>query len=82
MKLVRIEWMDHFSFTENTWRTKDEYEDRESCAVTTVGWVLKETDNEYVIVSTWHKSEEFEDKFLGDMCILKGTVKSVKELKQ
>lgn len=74
--------MDHFSFTENTWRSREEFEDREGCYCTTVGWVLKETDDAYTIVSTWHKSEEFEDKFLGDMCILKGTIKSMKTLKE
>jgi hypothetical protein len=81
MKLVHIKWVDHSSFTENTWRTKDEYEDREPVECDTVGWVIKEDKDMYVVVSTMHLSEEYEDKFCGDMCILKGSVKSVRELK-
>lgn len=78
---MHIKWLDHSSFTENVWRTKEEFEDRGPVECDTVGWILEETDQMYVIVSTMHLSDEFEDKFCGDMCILKGSVQSVKVLK-
>lgn len=81
MKLIYIEWFDHWSFTTNTWRTKDEYNEVDIPLCQTVGWLLKEDSKSYTVVSTIQEHVEMEDQYLGDMTILKGTVKVMKELK-
>jgi len=81
MKLVYIEWFDHASFTENSWKKKEEFLELEDIICETVGWVLLEDKTKYVIVSTKYESEEFDDKYCSDMIILKGAVKTIKEIK-
>jgi hypothetical protein len=76
LKLVKVGWYDHCSFTENHWRTIEEYDDLSPFYIETVGWVIKETKKYIIVVSTLSES----GKVLGDMCILKNTTKFIKEL--
>lgn len=81
MKLVYVEWLDHVSFTESTWRDEDEYKDLNPATCKSVGWILREDDKMMVLVQNIHQSDEFEDKYCGEMGILKGCITLMKELK-
>jgi len=83
MKLVYIEWLDHCSFTDNDWKDIDEFDDVKPQLIKTVGWILKEDDKMIIVVSTKHEKEfdGFDDKYTGDMCIIKGCIQKMKVLK-
>lgn len=82
LKLVYVEWLDHASFTESTWREADEYEDLNPATCKTIGWILRETEDMIILVQTIHYSDEFEDKYCGEMGILKGAITLMKEIEQ
>lgn len=82
MKLVKIEWLDHVSFTEQIWRDDEEYEDLEPITVISVGQVLKETEDYIVLILCFHKGNDgYKNKYSGDIMILKKCIKSIKELR-
>lgn len=81
MKLVYVEWVDHCSFTVAQWRTKEEYNVLEPPLCKTVGWILKEDKDMMIVVQTHQEHEELDDQFVGEMCILKGCIKFMKEIK-
>jgi hypothetical protein len=80
LKLVYVEWFDHCSFTVAQWRTKEEYDVLQPPLCKTVGWILKEDKDKMIVVQTWQESEEFDDQFVGEMCIIKGNIKVIREL--
>ena len=77
MKLLKIKWIDHTTFTNAAWRDR-KFVEKELTPVhiTTVGWLLKETEDYYLLASTKSDDSSMKHEFL----ILKGTVKKVKEL--
>ena len=76
MKLVKITWFDHCKYSDTRWRSKEEMSSLTPLTVTTVGWIIKETDDHYVLVGTKANNDYYENEFL----ILKGTIKKVKVL--
>lgn len=76
MKLLKITWLDHCKYSNTKWRSKEELSDLTPLIVTTLGWVIKETNDYYILASTKAKGGSYEGEFL----ILKGTIKKVKEL--
>lgn len=83
MKLVYIEWLDHCSFSDGGWSELEEFDDVKPQLIKTVGWVLKEDNKMVIVVSTKHEKEidGFGDRYSGDMCIIKGCIQKMKELK-
>jgi hypothetical protein len=76
LRLVKITWLDHVGFTENTWREPEDVINLKPILCQTVGWVLKETKKAYHLVSTIATNS----KVCGDFVILKGTIKKVKQI--
>lgn len=82
MKYVEIKWSDHASFTTSEWRDDEEYEELEPQKIITVGQLLKETDEYYIIILCHNPQSEIGiNKYTGDIMILKSCVTSYKELK-
>jgi len=65
-----IEWYDHSSYSENAWRTHEEFEALGPIRVVSLGFVITENDQSLVIVP--HYGEN--DKGGGEMCILKSDI--------
>ncbi len=85
-KLLYIRWLDHCSFEEAHWRKEEEYDELNPATCHTIGWVLKETDKHIIVIQTIHldpEDDDFEEteKFNGDMCIIKGCIEEMKEVK-
>lgn len=77
-KIVRIKWLDHSGWENNTWHDFDStVSDLAPFAVDTVGFLLNETDQYYVVAGTLANDNE---KTNGEFLILKGTVLSVEVL--
>lgn len=79
-----VEWWDHCSFTDSTWREEWEYDDVGPMRCQTVGWVIKESDDHIILVQTRSEPNDLEndsEKYSGDMCILKNNITMLKELK-
>jgi hypothetical protein len=81
MKLVYVEWLDHCSFTESDWKDAEEFDDLEPPLVKTIGWIIREDEKVLIVVSSKYNSDEFNDKYSGEMCIIKGCIQKMKELK-
>lgn len=75
-KLVCITWHDHAAHDGGSWLDRKTVEDLTPVLIKTVGWVVKETKKYYILVSSWSELQHMQ----GDFCILKGTIKFVKEL--
>ena len=75
-KLVCISWYDHSAYDGGSWHDRKKIENLTPVFIKTVGWIVKETKKYYVVVSSWSDLDHMQ----GDFCILKGTVKSIKEL--
>lgn len=82
MKIVEIKWLDHASYYENTWRSHEELLDLDPPLVSTVGFLIEERENAYIVAGTMGKLDNpLEDRnFGGEMCILKGTVEEMRVL--
>ena len=80
-KLNYISWMDHCSHTESHWRSVTEAAELGPITCHTVGYILHEDDDCVVLGQTIHSHDELDDKYAGDMCILKPLIKTRKELK-
>lgn len=77
-KPVKIEWLDHCSWDKSSWHDKEyTIEELTPSRMTSYGVLIKE-DDEFVIICA-HLSEH--DNITGEMCILKRTIMSIKELK-
>ena len=78
IKPVYIKWKDHCSFDSQHWR---DYETTdylvELVVASTMGWVLKETDDVVVVAQTIDPKNE---KFSGVMAILKSCIIERREL--
>jgi hypothetical protein len=70
-KLNIIKWVDHSSFSENTWRDIAVYADGDTFVVFTVGWVVYEDKDVVVLLSTAARESS---KGFGDMKILKKAI--------
>lgn len=83
LKIIEIEWLDHASYLEAIWRTHEELLDLVPPRVKTLGYLIEEREDAYIIASTVGKLDDpmEERSFCGEMCILKGTVLKIKELK-
>lgn len=75
--LIYVEWIDHVTFVNNSWRRIDEIADLEPSIVETVGWVVSETKKKLVVVAT---RAEHNDA-TGEFCIIKGCILKRKRLK-
>lgn len=72
MKLVKLTWMDHVSFTKNNWHDKEDLEKLSPTEFNTVGWVIHETKDYITLVST--KTTDDEGPFAGEFTIVKKAV--------
>ena len=77
MKLVYIEWLDHCSFGSGCWNTKESCENMEPILAKTIGWLVKETDEHLVVVSTTLS----DNYYGGDSLILKSCIKKRKNVR-
>lgn len=74
---VIIEWYDHCSYHANTWTNKALIRDNKPILITTLGFLINENKETYIVASTI----DGEDNMMkGDLCIIKATVKSIKSL--
>lgn len=81
MKLVQVDWLDHSSFSEAIWRDGEEYTELAPAVCRSVGWLFKDTDTHIILVHNIHDGgEDFEDKYVGDMCIIKGGIIKMRDL--
>lgn len=72
-----VEWLDHASYTEATWRSQEELEELGPILIKSIGYVKHETDQHIILAS--HCGEN--DKSLGEMCILKSTIMARRPVK-
>lgn len=74
---VIIEWYDHCSFHGNVWTSKDKIYNNAPILITTLGFLINERKDSYIVASTI----DHEDNCMkGDLCIIKATIKSIKVL--
>lgn len=83
-KAYYIEWYDHGAHTTQEWRDEKEYH-LKPVLVRSMGFVISETSEYIVLGMTWHHTAEDDDfeeenKFSGDMCIIKNCIKEMREL--
>jgi hypothetical protein len=76
-KLLLITWLDHTTFPDNIWRTKKQMNALSPSEMRTVGWLLKETEDYIIVVSTKNC-----DTYTGEFCIVKSTIRGVQELNE
>lgn len=81
-KLVEIVWEDHSSSSDHGWKSIEEIVEHGIPLVCkSVGWLIKDTKDVKVIVSTMYVPDErFVTKACGDMTILTKAIKSLKVL--
>ncbi len=67
-----IDWLDHASFSHSSWRPlEDTKADLTPYAISSVGWLLKETDK-YILISPHVSFENGSES--GSKCILKSDI--------
>lgn len=82
MKIIYIEWYDHCGYTTTQWRFAREYEDLEPSLCHSIGFVIKETKDYYILAANASDmlNPGVQTGFSGDMLILKDTIKRKKDL--
>lgn len=68
-KIELIEWIDHASLEGGNWRDWDDLESLKLAHIYSVGWVVRETDSEVVVIC--HKDD---DVFWGEIIIHKPSI--------
>jgi len=79
-ELIKIEWWDHCTFSENKWRALSDYISLKPYKAVTVGFLLKETKKYYIVAATI-ADDGIQPTGTGEFLILKGAVIKVKGLK-
>jgi len=77
MKLVKITWWDHSSYSTQCWRSRAEVEELKPLKVHTVGYVVKETKRYITLVNTWVADDE---ELRGELCIIKSCIKRIRRV--
>ena len=75
--LLHIEWLDHCSFTDSNWKSRDELETLAPVRVVTVGFLVKDHKDFFIVASTVGDNGQY----VGDFCIAKGTIVKVKKIR-
>jgi len=79
MKLVKIVWLDHCSYSTAQWRELDRISTLEPVKVNSLGYVVKETKDMIIIAShVYHDDDDHGGQ--GEMCIIKKCIVSRVEL--
>ncbi len=78
MKYEEVKWLDHASFTEQIWRHSEEYDELIPQEITTVGQLLRETDELIILVLCYNPEQKH---CSGDIMIMKNSIISRRELK-
>ncbi len=76
-KAVYVEWLDHAS-SEMQWNTRETRTLTAPILVSSIGFILEETDDHIVLVMS-HTGEE--ETFFGEILILKNCIKKRRALK-
>lgn len=78
MKLIKITWLDHTTYDDCAWRSIEESKELRPITMTTVGYLLEDHKDYYIVASTISNVDTCTNEFL----ILKGTIKKFKEIEQ
>ncbi len=78
MQATLIEWLDHSSFSLNHWRDLAELQDLAPKPCTTIGFIVHETKDHLVVAGTANPEQ---DRYNGEMCIVKKCIVKRKKLK-
>lgn len=68
-KIELIEWIDHASLEGGNWRDWDDLESLKLAHIYSVGWIVRETDSEVVVIC--HRDD---DVFWGEIIIHKPSI--------
>ena len=70
-QLEYIKWLDHTAWDKAEWNDIEALEELEPVSVYSVGWVIKETEDYIIIVSTIQPDT---DIVHSEFCVLKGAI--------
>lgn len=77
LQFEAIEWLDHCTFADNSWRSEQSVKELEPVTVLTLGFVVHETKDWVTVVSTINNSGSLSGEFL----ILKKVITNRKKIK-
>ena len=75
--MVYVQWVDHCSEAHSGWKDVGIIKELEPIVVETIGFLLKETEDKFVVAGT----VTMDNDCTGEMCIERGAVKKYKVLK-
>ena len=82
-KLNHIIWYDHCSHETSQWRDIDEATELKPILVASVGYVIHEDSDVVVLGQSLMippEEDDFDDKYAGDICILKILIQDRREI--
>jgi hypothetical protein len=75
-RLYIIEWVDHATFSDNIWRSREELGTLKPVPICSVGFIMHDREDHLVLCSTYSSDKTMCNEF----CIIKSCIVKVKPL--